>query len=331
MRLATLENGEPDGALAVVSADNLHAAPCTDIAPNLQAALDRWEEVSPQLKARYDAVCKGEAAYALAFDPEAARAPLPRAWQWLDASAFHSHGDLMQTVFDVAPTPRDRPLMYQGLSDTFYGPTEDAPFVSEADGIDFEGEFGVIVDRTPMGVSPEQAERHIRLVVQINDWSLRALAAAEMKTGFGWVQAKPPCSMAPVALGPEALGVAWRDGRVDLPLLVDWNGQRFGAAEGYEMAFSFPELIAHAARTRSLCAGTVIGSGTVSNARYREVGSSCIAERRGIEILDEGAPRTPFMAFGDRVRMEARSRDGGPLFGAIAQRVVAAPAAATFG
>jgi fumarylacetoacetate (FAA) hydrolase len=230
----------------------------------------------------------------------------------------------MSKVFGMDDPPRDRPLMYQGVSDHFYGPCESVPFRSEADGIDFEGEFGVIVDEVPMGVTPDQAMQHIRLVVQINDWSLRVLAPVEMKTGFGWVQAKPPCSSAPVAVSPDELGSAWKNGRVALDLLVDWNGKRFGAANGEAMSFGFHELVAHAAATRSLVAGTIIGSGTVSNENYRDVGSSCIAERRGIEIVDQGKPQTGFMKFGDRVRMEATDLDGGPLFGVIDQEVVRA-------
>jgi fumarylacetoacetate (FAA) hydrolase len=192
-------------------------------------------------------------------------------------------------------------------------PTEDPD-------IDFEGEFGVIVDDVPMGTGDADAMHHIRLVVQINDWSLRKLAGPEMRTGFGWVQAKPACSVAPFAVTPEELGSAWAAGRVCLDLLVDWNGERFGAANGAAMGVGFHELIAHAAATRDLCAGTIIGSGTVSNENYREIGSSCIAERRGIEIVDDGAPRTGFMKFGDRVRMEALGPDGVSVFGAIDQQ-----------
>ena len=220
------------------------------------------------------------------------------------------------------PPPPGRPLMYQGLSHQFLSATADVPLPREEDGIDFEGEFGVITDFVPMGITPEQALGHIKLLVQINDWSLRALAPVEMKTGFGWIHAKPACSVAPFAVTPEVLGDAWREGRVHLPLAVDWNGERFGNAEGGAMEFGFHELVAHAASTRSLCAGTIIGSGTVSNSNFREIGSSCIAERRGIEMLDEGKPRTGFMHFGDTVRMEARLRDGGLLFGAIDQKVV---------
>jgi fumarylacetoacetate (FAA) hydrolase len=230
----------------------------------------------------------------------------------------------MDRVIGVEPVKRDRPLMYQGTSDRFYGPTEDVVFPSEELGIDFEGEFGVIVDRVPMGVSPDEAMQHIRLVGQINDWSLRTLAGPEMKTGFGWIQAKPPCSMAPFAVTPDELGDAWKNGRVCLPLVVDWNGERFGGAEGEPMEYGFHELVAHAARTRDLVAGTIIGSGTVSNPNYREIGSSCIAERRGIEIVDDGEASTDYMRFGDSVRMESRLRDGSTLFGEINQKVVKA-------
>ena len=324
MRVATFVNDSRDGQLALVSSDNARALAVPSIAPTLQVAIERWAELEPQLQREYARLESGQAPEAFAFAERRAASPLPRAWQWLDGSAYLSHSDLMQKVFKMDPIPKDRPLMYQGLSNQFYGPGDDVPFVSEADGIDFEGEFGVIVDDVPMGISAKDAEGHIRLVIQLNDWSLRVLAPIEMKTGFGWVQAKPPCSVAPVAVTLDELGKAWRDGRVDLPLLVDLNGARFGAASGYPMAYSFPELIAHAARTRSLCAGTILGSGTVSNDNYREVGSSCIAERRGIETIDQGAAATSFMKFGDRVRMEARLPDGRPLFGAIDQRVVAA-------
>jgi len=322
MRLATFVNGMRDGELVVVSSDNSKALAVSSIAPTLQDALERWPDVEPALQQECARLESGRASEAFHFAERRVAAPLPRAWQWLDGSAYHSHGDLMQKVFKMDPVPKDRPLMYQGISNQFYGPNDDVVFGSEADGIDFEGEFGVIVDDVPMGVTAKQAEGHIRFVIQINDWSLRVIAPVEMKTGFGWVQAKPPSSAAPVAVTIDELGAAWRDGRVDLPLNVDWNGTPFGRAQGYPMAYSFPELIAHAARTRTLCAGTILGSGTVSNDNYREVGSSCIAERRGIEIIDRGAAMTGFMKFGDRVRMEARLHDGRPLFGAIDQKVV---------
>ncbi|QUD85939.1 fumarylacetoacetate hydrolase family protein [Phenylobacterium montanum] len=322
MRLATMRAGGRDGRLVVVSSDLSRCAGAAGIAPTLQDALDNWATAAPELEALQQRLDDGLCADAAPFDPAHAMAPLPRAWQWLDASAYPSHGELMAKVLGIAPELYGAPLMYQGLSDHFIGPTENVPLPDEEHGVDFEGEFGVITDAVPMGVSPQQALRHICLVVQINDWSLRALAGREMKTGFGWIQAKPACSMAPVAVTPKALGPSWREARPDLDLLVDWNGVRFGRANGSPMEFGFHELIAHAARTRSLPAGTVIGSGTVSNANFREVGSSCIAERRGIEIVDQGEAKTGFMRFGDRVRMEARTKDGAPVFGAIDQAVI---------
>lgn len=314
MRLATLRDAAPDGRLIVVSPDGTSYAEAP--VQTLQLALETWDAVAPQLANVKE--------FPAAISPEQLAAPLPRAWQWLDGSAFASHGELMDKVLGVSPEKTGRPLMYQGVSDRFYGPRDDVRFPAEDLGIDFEGEFGVVVDATPMGVSPEQAMRHIRLLVQINDWSLRALAGPEMKTGFGWVQAKPPCSMAPFAITPEELGDQWRNGRVCIDLQVDWNGKRFGAANGEPMGHGFHELVAHAARTRDLVAGTVIGSGTVSNPNYREIGSSCIAERRGIEVVDEGKPRTEFMKFGDTVRMAGVARDGRLPFGVIEQRVVQA-------
>ncbi|MDE1915336.1 MAG: fumarylacetoacetate hydrolase family protein [Sphingomonadales bacterium] len=314
MRLATKRDGSADGELIVVSPDGKNAAPAPVV--TLQQAMEQWEMVAPALAAI--------TAFPEVLDLTGLAAPLPRAWQWLDGSAFASHGALMDKALGIEPEKTGMPLMYQGVSDRFYGPYEDVRFPEEALGIDFEGEFGVIVDAVPMGVTPAQAMKHIRLIVLINDWSLRKLAGPEMKTGFGWVQAKPHCSMAPFAITPDELGAAWQDGRVCLDLLVDWNGKRFGAANGAPMGFGFHELVAHAARTRDLVAGTVIGSGTVSNETYREVGSSCIAERRGIEIVDEGAPRTDFMRFGDRVRMEAVTTAGYAPFGILEQKVIKA-------
>jgi fumarylacetoacetate (FAA) hydrolase len=315
MRLASLNDGTRDGRLVVVSSDGKTCAPAP--VPTLQQAMESWAAAAPVMAAIDD--------FPDAFDPAQALAPLPRAWQWLDGSAFQSHGDLMDAVLGMTKPKSDLPLMYQGMSDTFLSPIADARFPSEDLGIDFEGEFGVIVDAVPMGTTAADAMAHIKLIVQINDWSLRRIAPVEMKTGFGWVQAKPPCSMAPAAVTPDELGAAWRDWQVDLELNVQWNGAQFGRAHGHAMSSSFPELVAHAAGTRSLCAGTVIGSGTVSNPDYREVGSSCIAERRGIELLDLGEPKTPFMSFGDSVRMEARSRDGSTMFGAIDQQVTRLP------
>ena len=320
MKFATLPNGRPDGRLHLVSRDLTRSAPA-QAAETLQAALEDWSALAPKLRAEYEELGRGGGA---AFDPAAALAPLPRAWQWLDGSAFESHGKLMDKVFGMKKEPYAKPLMYQGVSDRFYPAVADIPFVSTADGVDFEGEFGIVTDAVPLNADRRAAAEHIRLLVQINDWSLRKIAPLEMKTGFGWVQAKPPCGMAPVAVTPDELGPHWRDCRIDLPLNVKWNGKRFGGANGYAMSFGFDELVAHAAYSRPLVAGTVLGSGTVSNETYREVGSSCIAERRGIEIVDLGEAKTDYMAFGDTVSMEVRLPDGTPVFGELRQAVVKA-------
>ncbi len=307
--------------LIVLSEDNARGLSAGKVAGTMQDALDRWAEVEHSLCAISARLAAGEG------EPLAGKrfaAPLPRAWQWLDGSAFPSHGELMERMLGIEPVPRELPLMYQGMSHEFLGPTDDFRTPDEALGIDFEGEFAVIVDEVPMGTTAVEAMSHIKLIAQVNDWSLRTLAGPEMKTGFGWVQAKPACSAAPVVLTPDELGDAWSDGRVCLNLTVEWNGRRIGNANGRSMGFGFHQLVAHAARTRSLCAGTIIGSGTVSNANFREVGSSCIAERRGIEVVDDGKARTEYMRFGDTVRMEARRADGSPLFGAIRQKVVKA-------
>lgn len=324
MKLATLR-GQRDGTLLVVSRDLRHAAKATGIAATLLEAIEQWSQVGPQLQARYEALNAGRAADAFAFDASLCAAPLPRSPQWCDGSAFLNHGRLMERAFNMPPIPEfdTVPVMYQGASDDFLGPTDDVPLPDERDGIDFEGEFGVIVDAVPMGVSATDAVKHIRCLVQINDWSLRGFGPREMKSGFGFLQAKPSTGFAPVAVTPDELGNGWRDGRVHLSLHVEWNGQWFGHPRGGEMNFGFGELIAHAARTRRLSAGTIVGSGTVSNVD-RAAGSACIAERRVIEIVDEGQARTAFMRFGDRVRMTARDEEGGAPFGAIDQRVVPA-------
>ena len=317
MKLGTVENGSRDGALVVVSADGKHfawpAQPTT-----MQQAIECWDDAGTELEALVARLADdgGEPTSGVRFN-----APLPRAWQWLDGSAFDAHGYVMQKAYKLKPVEHDKPLMYQGMSHQFYGPNDDIPLPQEEDGIDFEGEFGIIIDEVPMGTSPADAMQHIKLLVQINDWSLRTIAPAEMKTGFGWVQAKPACSVAPFAVTPDELGDSWAHGRVNLNLEVKWNGKLFGNAHGKEMSVGFHDLIAHAAATRSLCAGTIIGSGTVANDNNREIGTSCISERRGIEIIDEGEPVTPYMSFGDTVFMEARTTDGNVLFGPINQRV----------
>lgn len=328
MKFATLANQTLDGQLILVSRDHQNATDASDIAPNLIAALQNWDALVPALQKLYDALNARAVSNSFSFDPFQCKAPLPRSPQWLDGSAFLNHGKLMQQAFNSPPTPlmETVPMMYQGASDDFLGPHSDVPLPAEADGIDFEGEFGVIVGPVPMASSPDTALSCVRLLVQINDWSLRALGPHEMKVGFGFLQAKPSTAFAPVAVTPDELGDAWANGRVHMNLRCDYNGTRFGEANGREMHFHFGELIAHAARTRKLTAGCIVGSGTVSNVS-RSAGSSCIAERRVIEIIDNGNATTPFMKFGDRVRMQAQYSDGrvGP-FGVIEQRVVKTPA-----
>lgn len=326
MKLATLKDGSPDGELHIVSRDLKRSVAATGIAPTLQAAIEQWERVAPLLQRLYDALNEGSVAGAATFDTLSLAAPLPRAWQWLDASAFHSHGDLLETVFGIDPPPEKRsvPLMYQGAGDELLGAHDDVALPSEEDGMDFEAEVVVIVDRVPMGTTAEKAAGHIRLLAIANDTRLRALAAKDLKTGFGFLQSKAATSFGPVAVTPDELGHVWRDGRVHLPLHVHWNGVEFGHPHCGAISFSFGELIAHAARTRNLAAGTLIGSGTISNENFRDVGSACIAERRAIELIDEGKPRTDFMKFGDRVRIEMFDADGRSIFGAIDQTYVLA-------
>lgn len=325
MKLATLRDGTRDGALVVVSRDLRHGVRASPVGTLLEA-LESWDRSAPGLQRTYEALNAGRAAGALELDLTALMAPLPRAPQWLDASAYHSHGDLMDKVFGGPPIEgkRDIPLMYQGASDDFLGAHQDMPLPSEADGIDFEAELGVVTDFVPMCTPASEALSHIKLLVLLNDASLRALAGREMKTGFGFLQAKPATSFAPVAVTPDEFGEHWRDGRVHLPVRVQWNGRDFGRPDAGAMGFGFHELLAHAARTRNLQGGTIIGSGTISNEDYRTVGSACIAERRGIEILDGGQAVTAYMSFGDSVRIEMVDEHGHSLFGAIDQQIVRA-------
>lgn len=325
MKLATLKNDTRDGRLLVVSSDLRRATIALQVG-TLIDALQNWRDCAPILQKQYDLLNVGRAPKSFELDARQLAAPLPRAPQWLDASAFHSHGALMRKVLGTPPVAGelDVPLMYQGASDDFLGPCDDMPFPSEADGIDFEAELGVIVDYVPMGTPSSRALEHVKLVVLLNDASLRAIAAREIRTGFGFLQSKPATSFAPVAVTVDELGDAWQSGRVQLPVHVHWNGREFGHPDAAEMGFGFGDLIAHAAATRNLHAGTLIGSGTISNADFRVVGSACIAERRGIETLDHGKAVTPYMKFGDTVRIEMRDREHQSIFGAIDQRVVEA-------
>jgi fumarylacetoacetate (FAA) hydrolase len=324
MKLACRRNGSRDGQLLVVSRDLRRAVVADEIALTLHRALENWEIVEPKLQQSYADLNRKASTGEFDLNSDQLEAPLPRAYQWLDASAFHSHGDLMEKAFHIDPLPgkREVPLMYQGGSDDFLGPTEDISLPSEQHGIDFEAELAVILDDVPMAIGPDAAMKHIKLIMLANDVSLRSFAPQEIKTGFGFLRAKPASSFSPVAVTPDELGSAWRDGRVHLPLHVEWNGREFGHPHAGQMAFGFHQLIAHAATTRHLRAGTILGSGTVSNCEFREVGSACIAERRAIELLDFGSPRTDYMRFGDSVRIWMAYPDGNSIFGEIHQKVV---------
>lgn len=326
MILATADNGTADGLLLVVAKDRQQAVDASAIAATLQEALERWVSVEPELRALASSLDAGQLAKAAPLSDWSLLAPLPRAWQWLDGSAFPMHGDLMAEAFHQPPIDSPMPLMYQGLSHRFYGPTENVPFLDEADSIDFEGEFGILTTEVPMGLEASKAEAHIALLVQINDWSLRRLAPVEMKTGFGWILAKPACSLAPFAITPDELGPQWERSRIQATLEVWRNEKRFGAVPATEMQWGFDELLAHAAATRDLCAGTVIGSGTVSHSGYREHGSCCIAERRAIEMIENaGTASTPYLRFGEKVRMRVQNPNAASgsasLFGDIDQAV----------
>lgn len=320
MKLASLKGGR-DGRLSVVSRDLTRAilAPVT----TLQAALDAWNVHAPALEDLARRLEAEDMPGSFAFDPAACASPLPRAYQWVDASAYVTHVELVRKARGVEMPASfwTDPLMYQGGSDGFLGPMDVIAAADDAWGIDMEGEVAIVTDDVPYGCGLEEAVRHIRLIMLCNDVSLRNLIPGELTKGFGFFQSKPASAFSPVAVTPDALGDAWRAGRVHLPLLVSLNGVRFGAPDaGADMVFNFPQLIVHAARTRALAAGTIIGSGTVSN-RDRAAGSACIAERRMLEQIDCGAPATPFLTFGDRVRIEMHDSAGRSIFGAIDQKV----------
>jgi len=320
MKLASLKSGR-DGHLALVSRDLSRAVIAS--VPTLQAALDDWEVHSPLLMEQAEGLEAGRIPRSFAFDPSACASPLPRAYQFADGSAYVTHVELVRKARG-AEMPANfwtDPLIYQGGSDGFLGPRDDILVSDEAWGIDLEGEVAVITGDVPCGCSAEEAGRHIRLVMLCNDVSLRNLMPPELAKGFGFFQSKPASAFSPVAVTPDELGEAWRDGKLHLPLLVEISGVVFGRPDaGTDMVFSFPQLIAHAARTRALCAGTIIGSGTISN-RDRSAGSACIAERRMLEQLEAGAPKTPFLRFGDRLRIDMRDTEGRSIFGAIEQHV----------
>lgn len=324
MKLATLKEGGRDGTLVVVSRDLAVCASAPQAAPTLQAALDDWRSCEAELRELYRLLNFRQLDRARPFDPSAAASPLPRAYQWADGSAYLHHAELVRKArkAEMPQSLYSDPLMYQGGSDGFVGPTDDILAAEEAWGIDFEAEIAIVTDDVPMGVTPAAAGGHIRLVMLVNDVSLRNLIPGELAKGFGFFQSKPATAFSPVAVTPDELGEAWDGRTVHLPLVCHVNGAEFGRPDaGRDMNFDFPALIAHAARTRALVAGSIVGSGTVSNRNPHEVGSCCIAERRMIETIEEGAPRTPFLRFGDRVRIEMFDAQGRSIFGAIDQRV----------
>ncbi|UTW04034.1 fumarylacetoacetate hydrolase family protein [Amphritea atlantica] len=321
MKFATLKNDQRDGQLVLVSRDLSQALDIQHIVPGLQRLLENWDVYTPALKPLYEQLNERTVGSAFPFDSAAAMAPLPRSYQWLDGSAFLNHGNLIQQAFNLPPQDDERiPLIYQGASDTFIGANDPIRLPSENHNIDFEGEFAVFLDDVPMGCPVDQTLEHVRLISIVNDVSLRSFIQREIRSGFGFIQAKPSSSFAPVAVTSDELDGYWRDGRVCLSLSVTWNGQWFGHPNGAEMDFSFAELIAHAAYTRNLGAGTIVGSGTVSNKDSRR-GSSCIAERRALEMIESGSMTTSFMQFGDQIRMEVFNAGNETVFGAIDQRV----------
>ena len=323
MKLATYKDGSRDGQLVVVSRDLTTAHYASGIATRLQQVLDDWNFLSPQLEDLATTLNHGKARHAFAFDPKLCMAPLPRAYQWADGSAYLNHVELVRKArgAEVPASFYEDPLMYQGGSDDLLGAREDIVCASEDFGIDFESEVAVITGDVPMGTEAGAALDGIRLLMLANDVSLRHLIPPELAKGFGFVQSKPATAFSPVAVTPDELGAAWQGGRVHLNLETQWNGKRVGLCDaGPEMTFHFGQLIAHLGKTRRVRAGSIIGSGTVSNKDWSR-GYSCIAEKRAIETIESGAPKTDFMKFGDTVRIEMKGSDGASLFGAIEQRV----------
>ncbi len=322
MKLASLKKGR-DGELLVVDKALQSGVKVTEIARTFQEALDRWKEVAPRLQKVADELAQGRRSDAFRLERDTLASPLPRAYQWVDGSAYLNHVELVRRARG-AEMPQEflsDPLMYQGCSDSFLAPLEPIRLASEDYGIDFESEVAVITDDVPMGVSAGRALEHIKFILLVNDVSLRNLIPAELAKGFGFFVSKPASAFSPAAVTPDELGPAWREGKVHLPLRTFYNGDLFGQPNaGVDMQFDFGQLVAHAAKTRHLCAGTIVGSGTISN-RDRAVGSSCLAEKRMIETIEQGKPSTPFMRFGDRVKIEMLDEKGASIFGAIEQVV----------
>ncbi|HZX78312.1 fumarylacetoacetate hydrolase family protein [Lysobacter sp.] len=323
MKLGSLKEGGRDGTLIVVSRDLRHGVRATGIADTLQRALEDWSNTAPRLNALYDALNAGTAEGAFEIDMAALAAPLPRAYEFVDGSAYLPHVERVRRArgAEVPESFYTDPLMYQAVSAGFYGPRDAVRVLSEEYGIDLEAEVVVVTDDVPMAVTPEQAASHVQLIGLVNDVSLRNLIPNELAKGFGFLQSKPRSALSPVFVTPDELGDAWKGNKVHLPLTTHINGEWFGAPEaGVDMQFDFAQLVAHAAKTRPLSAGTIVGSGTVAN-EDTSLGASCFAEKRTVETLETGKPITPFMSYGDTVRIEMFSRSGESVFGAIEQRI----------
>ncbi len=324
MKLASLKTGGRDGSLIVVSRDLEHYVSAADITPTLQIALDDWQQTAPRLNALYEELNQGTCGGIQQLDVEALAAPLPRAFEFVDGSAYLPHVERVRRArgAEVPESFYVDPLMYQATSAGFLGPRDSVPVVSEQYGIDFESEIIVITDDVPMAVTPEKAETHIQLIGLINDVSLRNLIPAELAKGFGFLQSKPRSALSPVLVTPDELGDKWQDSTLSLPLHSTLNGAFFGKPEaGVDMQFNFAQLLAHAAKTRPLTAGTIVGSGTIANEDTGK-GASCLAEIRMLEIIADGKPSTSFMKFGDTIRVEMFDAEGGSIFGAIEQKIV---------
>ncbi|AEG12085.1 MULTISPECIES: fumarylacetoacetate hydrolase family protein [Shewanella] len=324
MKLASYNNGRRDGQLMLVSRDLTKTVAVPAIAHTMQQLLDGWDLLKPQLQELYDALNEGMLDNAQAFDEAKCLSPLPRAYQWADGSAYVNHVELVRKArgAEMPETFWTDPLFYQGGSDSFIAPKADIPLASEDWGIDFESEIAIITDDVPMGVSSDNAAKHIKLLMLVNDVSLRNLIPGELAKGFGFFQSKPSSSFSPVAVTPDELGARWEDSKVHLPLITHLNGELFGRPNaGIDMTFNFSQLVSHVAKTRPLGAGAIIGSGTISN-YDRSAGSSCLAEKRMLEVIAEGKATTPFMRFGDTVRIEMLDDNDVTIFGSIDQKVV---------
>ncbi|MCS6209706.1 fumarylacetoacetate hydrolase family protein [Shewanella baltica] len=324
MKLASYNNGRRDGQLMLVSRDLTKTVAVPAIAHTMQQLLDGWDLLKPQLQELYDALNEGMLDNAQAFDEAKCLSPLPRAYQWADGSAYVNHVELVRKArgAEMPETFWTDPLFYQGGSDSFIAPKADIPLASEDWGIDFESEIAIITDDVPMGVSSDNAAKHIKLLMLVNDVSLRNLIPGELAKGFGFFQSKPSSSFSPVAVTPDELGARWEDSKVHLPLITHLNGELFGRPNaGIDMTFNFSQLVSHVAKTRPLGAGAIIGSGTISN-YDRSAGSSCLAEKRMLEVIAEGKATTPFMRFGDTVRIEMLDDNNVTIFGSIDQKVV---------